>query len=761
MSSETVTARHRAPAEPAAGASGSAPRAVPGTGGRLVEAAWLAATMAAAALLALIPLLFSSRFYYADDTQAGAYPIWVTIGEALRDGSIPYFEPSRWMAGNLVAEGQWGTFNPLVWLIGLGASVAPDGAAYSALVKIAFLAIAAGGVFVLLRSLGADRGWSLVGGVVASTTGFTVYIDAASWVTSLFVWALLPWVLWGLRRVAVDRRNTLLAFVPGFLLITVGYVHGTLMLVVAVVGVLLETVLRRDRTGFLRAFVVSALLGLVALTVYLPGVLSSGVTARDSQTIDNSNFMSPDLSGLASSAAPTAQPWLTGFWDSPVSAPLMYISWLLPVLVLVDWRRAKELLLPLVSVLVVGAAAAALAFGPSEIGPLRFPARVLPYFSVALIVVAVLALSRFGRRPTRRLAIAASLWLVVSTYLAYAEAPNSWKVLALGSFVALLAVLGLLLTLHRTGSKVALAGVAVAATALVGVVQHQYFPISPLPDFAMPAERDAVRPVLSQTQGDVMVIGNPNRTRIGWDTTSYANGWLLSDATVTNVYSPLMHRTYAEDLCVDSHGVVCWETAGHLFSIDEATGLPLVDLLAISSLQVLARTDGGDPAAPWADPYTFADVPAGWSEVTRDEHSAVWVRDSPVQGAGDVVWASEGTDVTTVEATTTSVTLDVGAVPAGGGQVVLSRLDWPGYTVEGGELAPSVRDYLLTVTVPEDAAGGEITVSFSPPGWRAGLLALGIAVVGALGLGALDLVRQHLRPALARRRARDEDGATA
>ncbi|PWD52109.1 hypothetical protein C8046_17145 [Serinibacter arcticus] len=711
--------------------------------GRRSSAVWFLATVAVTGLLATIPLLFNPRFYYADDTQAGAYPIWVSIGDSIRAGELPFFEPDRWMAGNLVAEGQWGTFNPLIWLVGLGATVVTHGALYSAIVKIAFLAIAAGGVFVLLRQLGARPAWALVGGVVGAGSGFTVYIDAASWVTSLFVWALLPWALWGLRAVGVHRRSVLLSFVPGFLLVTVGYVHGTLMLVVAVVGVMLEVALRRDWRALGRTVVAGGLLGLVALAVYLPGVLSSGVTARDSDKIENTNFMSPDLSGLGSAAAPTAQPWLTGFWGTPVGAPLMYVAWLLPLAVLVDWRRARALTPSLVAVLVVGGGAAVLAFGPSDMGPLRFPARVLPYLSVVLVVVVVLLLSRAGRRPTVRLGVLAALWLLISSFLGYAEAPEQVQILVIGSVVALLGIGGVMVVLSRSRSQTALAGVAVAATALVVVVQHHFFPYSPLPDFGLPSDREASRSVLAEARGDAMVLGDPMQTEIDWSRTSFANAWLLSDATVTNVYSPLMHRAYAEDLCVDSHGMVCWETATHLLGTDEATGLPLVDLLSLSTLQVLARPDGGEPGVEASDPYTFLPVPEGWSEVQRDDFSALWVRDEPVAGAGGVVWASEGTEISASTTTSTSVTLDVADVPAEGGSVVLSRLDWPGYTVDGGTVGESTRDYLLTVEIPPTSAGSTVVVTFSPPGWSVSVMAVGAAVLGAVVLAVLPLVRRR------------------
>src|SRR5690606_9534590 len=121
-----------------------------------------------------------------------------------------------------------------------------------------------------------------------------------------------------------------------------------------------------------------------------------------------------------------------------------------------------------------------------------------------------------------------------------------------------------------------------------------------------------------------------------------------------------------------------------LFEEDPSTGRPLLDLLSVNAVQVLARP--GEPEAGQADPYEDASVPDGWSEVARDDTSAVWVRDQPVDGAGGVVWTAPGVALSSVETDARSVTFQVDEVAQDGGQVVLSRLDWPGYEVVGASV---------------------------------------------------------------------------
>jgi hypothetical protein len=115
-------------------------------------------------------------------------------------------------------------------------------------------------------------------------------------------------------------------------------------------------------------------------------------------------------------------------------------------------------------------------------------------------------------------------------------------------------------------------------------------------------------------------------------------------------------------------------------------------------------------------------------------------------GAGGVAWTSPGTSVSAVRPGTTSTAFRVDHVPADGGTVVLSLLDWPGYETSVGDLSEPVDGYLVTVHLPASAQGATVDVEFHPPGWTTELGAWFVALVG----GAVWSVSA----ALARRRTR-------
>jgi hypothetical protein len=59
----------------------------------------------------------------------------------------------------------------------------------------------------------------------------------------------------------------------------------------------------------------------------------------------------------------------------------------------------------------------------------------------------------------------------------------------------------------------------------------------------------------------------------------------------------------------------------------------------------------------------------------------------------------------------------VGDVSAGGGEIVFSRIGWPGYLVSNATVTDPVDDYLLTVRVSPKDANKQISIRYAPPHW--------------------------------------------
>src|SRR5690606_24949927 len=118
--------------------------------------------------------------------------------------------------------------------------------------------------------------------------------------------------------------------------------------------------------------------------VHLPGLLTAPVTGRSSG-VWNTGLLTVNLSGLAAGSSPVGTPLLPFFDGLFPGAPLLYIAWFLPILAFVRWHHLMTLLRERLSIVIVLVAATAVLLLPSDFGPLRFPVRMMPYVSVAVL----------------------------------------------------------------------------------------------------------------------------------------------------------------------------------------------------------------------------------------------------------------------------------------------------------------------------------------------------------------------------------------
>lgn len=698
------------------------------------------------ALLGLVPLLFNSQFYFFADTPDGAYGQWYELGQQLRAGTWPIMNPAAWSAGNYLAEGQWGLWNPLVLGIALFVSFSTSAVVASTVVKIVFLVIGALGVYALVRAHGGSRPWAAVAAGLAPFAGFTLFMDATSWATNLFTWALFAWSV-AMLRVWVDRGRAwiLAAFVAVYLLVTIGYVQGTIMLVFYFGALLVEALVRRDTPSLLRVLAIGLPAGLIALAVYLPGVLTASVTARASG-IANDGFLVVTLTGLFSSSVPSGQVDLTGWWGRYTEVPLLYITWLLPLLAFVPWKRVRRARAPLMALALFGVLATMLAVGPSELGPLRFPARTMPWIALTAISLLALVLSRSAGRwvfTRARVLTAGALWLL-PYWLAFSQVPQGWRRHAVFAALTGVALAVIVLVWKRLGGRrrAVLAGVVIAATTAIVVGAQSFFYADTLISRApYPDDAAAYTEGMPSGSGEGIVVGSPlGMPAEAFSETAFANMWYLTDhVSVLNLYTPVEFRAMADDLCLTYDGRTCPDAFARLFADDPESGQLLVDLLSIDSVQLLA-SDGLT-----IDDLLAIDVPSGWTRTWQGDFSVVITRDVPTPTVGSVTWASDGVDVEVVDEEALSTTFEVRSVPADGGTVALSRLAWPGYSVDGAELGDPLRGYLTTVELDASATDSRITVRYDPPGWPLVLGAMAAAPLLTAAFAVLSIRRRAAR----------------
>ncbi len=689
-------------------------------------------------VLAAMRLVVNPRFYYADDTQTGTLGQLYEIGDRLMSGQWLLLSPHAWTGGNYAAEGQWGLYNPLIWIVGLLVRMTDDPVLSMTAIKVFFLAVMTVGVYLLARSFGSSCSWAAVAGVLAPAAGFTVYMDSPSWTSGLMTSALLPLAWWALRRTVEEGRSPLAYLISTYLLITLGYVFGVLVLVLVLAESLVRAVVRWDTRLVVRNIMASAFGALLTVTVYLPGILTAPVTVRNATQVANFGFLNADLSDMMGVASPTASMSIGSWYGDVTQAPLTYIAWALPAMImfLPISRAAIKGLVPL---FVVGAVVLLIVVGPSDFGPLRWPVRMMPYLAiVAVVIFAVIATRGFPQQVTGRKLIAAGAVVSGLAWFGVATVPAQYLRIGAGLAVQLFALV-LVYLIARTRwdvwrREVAAAATIVLTTGVLLVPQLAAYPATPLPTFAIPGSTSEMNQVLDDGVSDAFVVGDiyaGSRDPATFDERLMANLWYLAATDTSAVYTVLPHAAYSADLCSDLRGSTCSEALQTLLSTDPQTGSVVADLLGVNTIVVMKSSFDAEP-----------DVPNGWNRVSDGDVTWVFVRNEIVPTAGGVVWESEGTSATILEQTDTTVRLRVDSVGADG-RIALSRIDWPGYLVDGAEHAAPIRDYLLTVDVGESAIGDTVVIRFLPPGWWLEMFCLAVALVGGAAWSVILVTRRR------------------
>jgi hypothetical protein len=461
-------------------------------------------------------------------------------------------------------------------------------------------------------------------------------------------------------------------------------------------------------------------------------VLTSSVTARSQEFRFGGKFTTSPAALFAGVLPTSAVPGTSEHLE-----PYTYLVWFLPVIAWLDWRRFRSGWRPVAGLLLFFLVTLVIVDGLGQFGPLRWPLRLQPFLVEAVVLVVAVTWTRFGARRPSPLRLALSLaWVVIAGLLAVRWGDSLWRdhLVAVLVVAAGLVVLWLLVRAGRPAQAALAAGLI---TLVVLAVQHRAYPELPSPNRWPPTDLAGFQAPLAGAVGDTMQIGasdNLLQTNPPGDDLLLGSGWYLNPHSMQSTYTTINFITFKDRYCAYYQGDTCAEALDALFSVEPTTGQRRVDLLGVSSLMLV---DKAFSRARREDP------PSGWRVAARTTNTTLWVRDRPVTGAGAVAWASPGTRVSDVRIADSGTSFRVDDVPAEGGTVVLSLLDWPGYATDVGTLAEPVDGYLVTVDLPASSQGSTVHVDFRSPGWVLEVVAWVLALVVGGAWSILHVVRRR------------------
>lgn len=714
--------------------SGAAPR----------TRAWLPVLtmLVVVAIGASLPLIRTPTFYYWDDTLGSTIGFWQRIAEDVLHGRSPFLQLDMWRGGNFVSEAATGMWNPVI--LGLMLIVSPlDNLALGiTIAKISLLLIGAGGVYLLTRGYGATRWMSAVAGAALPLSGWLLFMDATAWTYQTAIVTFTPWAWWALRRCYLKGFRPaaiLVAVVAQYVLLSAGDPYGLLALAVVYASLLVEALYSRRPSAI--AWLVPLGLGTVLLVtvVYLPFLLTSPYGFRQASGVMNDEFLAVNLSDFFGMSMPSHHPWIITF-PGPVSFSATYLAWfVLPLAPWLRWREVGAAWRQLSSVITFSVVFLVFALGPSQLGMFRWPARFIPFVYIGTIVVFAVVASRGldTRRPVTRGAISAA-FILGAAWIAVSDVPGAWKWHAL---VTVVISAGVFVIVRWLGVR------ARGAIALMGGVLLFLGPqlmLSPynatVADYQMPVSRSAMHDSFSDhTDGTVIQIfdvgqlisDNPTDTR--WQDLLAGDMPSVAGIASTTAYTGIGFNAFDQALCMSYNGGTCPEAWDRLWEKPEGSDVVLADLLGATRVVV----QNG-----------FADdmhAPEGWSVSKRTAIVTVYSRDEPLPFAGTISAIGEGVSVDAdkrkgksgEEATVSTESSDT--------TLTFARIAWPGYelTVDGKPVTTrSGPAGLLTADLPAGLDDAHLSLTFTPPGLRIGLIA---AVAGAALLGGLAFLSARRR----------------
>ncbi|TPW75991.1 hypothetical protein [Schumannella soli] len=694
---------------------------------------------------ALLPLLRNPRHYYWDDTVGAAVGVWQRVPDALLHGRIPFLELDMWRGGNLIAEAATGMWNPVIVAIMFITRPFDDMAVAITVAKIIMFAICALGVYALAGSYGARRWAAAAVAPVLPLSGWALFMDGAAWINGTAIMAFAPWAWWALRRAFIRggrARDILIAAIAGYLVCATGNPYGMLVLAVAFLGIGIEALVTRQFRALRWIIPLGAAIVLLNVIVYLPFLLTSSVGIRANQGTFNDEEMTPSLSNLLGMSVPVYKPYIRQFGLPYMSYPGVYLAWFaLPLLPWFDWRSLRAHWRKLVSVGVVGVVFLLMVLGPTQIGMFRWPARLLPFLFLALVVVLAVLISAGIVTTKWRLRAALTAIIVgFGAWMAFSDGPPSWKWIGVTS-VATLALIWIITRWSRSSARVSV--VLLLGTVLFTGSQAAVTPFNGnVSDFHVPASRSALTEHFEAiTRGRTIQVVDwyhdardlkPDEL---WTGVMLGNMYAATGIESLTAYSGIGFNAADKALCENYNGGSCKKLWTKLWTPAGDDGTLLVDLIGADTVIV----QKGYVAHPTA--------PSGWSKTSENPWVIVYQRDAADDDpAGRITHASGDAEVRDDEsASAYSETATVSTSEES--TVTFARLAWPGYsaTLDGRALPVETGPAgLLQVTIPADTDSGRLQVSFAPPGSTAGIAA------GAAGLLIIVVLM-----VLARRRTRE------
>lgn len=697
------------------------------------------------ALAAVVPLLMwltyaavvAPGFFFVDDKTVQYSPTFHYIGEQLRQGHFPIIATWQGASGALILDSQYGLLNPLLALQNIAFSLVDNLHLATFAMAAVYLVIFVTGTAAWTWRLSGSARWSAVAGGAAGMSGFTVWVLAVSWHPGLVSTAFLPWMAWSLGAGALTRWRLTAVVVSTYAVLAAGWPWGILAAVVLALAALVEA-------WRLRGWAMTWPLGLGWLAGALLAAPTQLVTAgalswtTRPQGIRDTGWGGVTLLDMFNTAQATAPARVTFVHGLIMYSPVLLAGGLsVATLPLLRLRRLRWDMPGVITLAIALPAILVLSQLPSDVGPMRWPFRMLAPWQLLLIVALTLLLARCGVRLSAvRLGASAAI-LVAFAALSYQRDPLLWRWQVV-SVVLAAALMGAIVWLAGSRRALPALGVVLGLIGVIGVFAVNRAPRNlDLVDYPLPSSVSAYLHPLGVQPSGSLVIPTPQK-QLNSDVL-IGSDYLYGTGRAGWGYSPLGQRFYETRTCPGLGLGMCDEVASLLMSTEPVTGRQWSELMGLSTIVT----------PDWLRPQLTTDLVGRWDIGPKASgYTTLRRSDAPVL-PGRITYSQSGLDrITVLSQSAGRQEFDV--ADQAGGLVVLADVYWPGYkaTFNGEPIEVFALDNSqVALRLPPGA--GDLSVSYVPrwSGWALSAFILGVLLFGVLILAAGRLRAPAKEPA--------------
>jgi hypothetical protein len=343
-------------------------------------------------------VLFFEDFFFIDDAQNAFLPFYKEIGRIWLSGHLPLLTTNIFFGGNILVDMMHSPFSPQTILTGLLANqVASFRVAANFLAWFNITLIIAG-AYWLGRILTIRASYAFLFGFIVATNPVFLYVYTASWwnFASAFAWFIVSFAALLQFRLNQSAWGFVVAVLfLCFLFATAGTHMQFAYIICFSVMLVLEGYHNRSLKRLMNIVFIAVCAGLIsAIPLMSEYILSSSIIVRSSAFSNVGNFLVPPWGSIINAFNPFYATYMNAFGGySFIPFSLAYIG-IISILLLFSDKKALpfpfnyQLIFFLAIILIL------FVFSSSNFGPMRWPFRYLPVWSMMVSMIVIFHLEK-------------------------------------------------------------------------------------------------------------------------------------------------------------------------------------------------------------------------------------------------------------------------------------------------------------------------------------------------------------------------------